>query len=118
MASLLSDADLAAFARDGFFIVRGMFDPAEVDLLRRAIEEDPDVAGHTIDRLDASGAATSIALWNRAGSSVYGMAARCARMVDTIEALLGGPVYHYQSKLAAKEPFVGGAWEWHQDYGY
>jgi ectoine hydroxylase len=118
MASLLSDADLAAFARDGFFIVRGMFDPAEVDLLRRAMEEDPDVAGHTIDRLDASGAATRIALWNRAGSSVYGMAARCARMVDTIEALLGGPVYHYQSKLAAKEPFVGGAWEWQQDYGY
>ncbi|MEI7712478.1 MAG: phytanoyl-CoA dioxygenase family protein [Rhodospirillales bacterium] len=118
MASLLSDADLAAFARDGYFIVRGMFDPAEVDLLRRAMEEDPEVAGHTIDRLDAKGAATRIALWNRAGSSVYGMAARCARMVDTMEALLGGPVYHYQSKLTAKEPFVGGAWEWHQDYGY
>ncbi len=33
-------------------------------------------------------------------------------------ALLGGPVYHYQSKLTAKEPEVGGAWEWHQDYGY
>ena len=31
---------------------------------------------------------------------------------------LGGPVYHYQSKLTAKEPEVGGAWEWHQDYGY
>jgi hypothetical protein len=46
------------------------------------------------------------------------MAARGARMVDTMEALLGGPVYHFQSKLTAKEPFVGGAWEWHQDYGY
>jgi ectoine hydroxylase-related dioxygenase (phytanoyl-CoA dioxygenase family) len=46
------------------------------------------------------------------------MAARCARMVDTVEALLGGPVYHFQSKLTAKQPFVGGAWEWHQDYGY
>ncbi|MBI3451631.1 MAG: phytanoyl-CoA dioxygenase family protein, partial [Rhodospirillales bacterium] len=34
------------------------------------------------------------------------------------EALLGGPVYHYQSKLTAKSPYVGGAWEWHQDYGY
>ena len=100
MPSLMSDADRAAFARDGYFIVRGMFDGAEVALLRRAMEEDKEVAGHTIDRLDASGAATRIALWNRAGSSVYGMAARCARMVDTMEALLGG------------------AWEWHQDYGY
>jgi ectoine hydroxylase-related dioxygenase (phytanoyl-CoA dioxygenase family) len=39
-------------------------------------------------------------------------------MVDTSAAVLGGPVYHYQSKLTAKEPAVGGAWEWHQDYGY
>ena len=39
-------------------------------------------------------------------------------MVDTSAHLLGGDVYHYQSKLTAKEPEVGGAWEWHQDYGY
>ena len=118
MPSLMSVADLAAFNADDFRIVRGMYDAAEVDLLRRAMEEDPEVAGHMLDRLDAHGAATRIALWNRAGDSVYGMAARCARMVDTMEALLGGVVYHFQSKLTAKEPFVGGAWEWHQDYGY
>jgi ectoine hydroxylase len=39
-------------------------------------------------------------------------------MVDTMEDLLGGEVYHYHSKLTAKEPYDGGAWEWHQDYGY
>ena len=118
MPSLMSAADLATFHADGFHIVRGMYDAEEVDLLRRAMEADPEVADHMLDRLDAHGAATRIALWNRAGDSVYGMAARCARMVDTMEALLGGPVYHFQSKLTAKEPFVGGAWEWHQDYGY
>ena len=118
MPSILSTADNAAFQRDGFVIARGMFDAEEVELLRRAMEQDPEVASHMLDRLDAQGAATRIALWNRAGDSVYGMAARCDRMVDTMEALLGGPVYHFQSKLTAKEPFVGGAWEWHQDYGY
>ena len=118
MASVLSSAALAAFNADGFVIVRGMFDAPETDLLRRAMEQDPEVSSHLIDRLDAQGAATRIALWNRAGDSVYGMAARCARMVDTMEVLLGGEVYHFQSKLTAKEPFVGGAWEWHQDYGY
>jgi ectoine hydroxylase len=82
------------------------------------MEQDPEVSSDLIDRLDAQGAATRIALWNRARDSVYGMAARCARMVDTMETLLEGPVYHFQSKLTAKEPFVGGAWEWHQDYGY
>lgn len=118
MPSLLSPAQLAQFHEDGFIIVRAMFDTAETELLRTAMEQDPEVASHLLDRLDAQGAATRIALWNRAGDSVYGMAARCARMVDTMEALLGGPVYHFQSKLTAKQPFVGGAWEWHQDYGY
>jgi ectoine hydroxylase-related dioxygenase (phytanoyl-CoA dioxygenase family) len=35
-----------------------------------------------------------------------------------MEAFLGGEVYHYHSKMMLKEPRVGGAWEWHQDYGY
>jgi len=118
MPSLMTPELRRAWDEDGFVVVRGMFDAAETDLLRRAMEEDPEVRGHMIDRLDASGAATRISLWNRAGDSVYGMAARCLRMVDTMEDLLGGPVYHYQSKLTAKEPRVGGAWEWHQDYGY
>ncbi len=57
--------------------------------------------------------------WNRAGDSVYGLARARAGAWSTPSApLLGGPVYHYQSKLTAKEPEVGGAWEWHQDYGY
>ncbi len=32
--------------------------------------------------------------------------------------LLGDEVYHYHHKMMLKEPYVGGAWEWHQDYGY
>ena len=35
-----------------------------------------------------------------------------------MERLLGGEVYHYHHKMNMKEPYVGGAWEWHQDYGY
>ncbi|MFY8153386.1 MAG: phytanoyl-CoA dioxygenase family protein, partial [Hyphomicrobiales bacterium] len=80
-------------------------------------QEDP-VEREQQDRRDGEGRSTRIALWNRAGDSVYGLAARVRRMVDTSASLLGGSVYHYQSKLTAKEPEVGGAWEWHQDYGY
>jgi ectoine hydroxylase-related dioxygenase (phytanoyl-CoA dioxygenase family) len=35
-----------------------------------------------------------------------------------MERLLGDEVYHYHHKMMLKEPRVGGAWEWHQDYGY
>jgi ectoine hydroxylase-related dioxygenase (phytanoyl-CoA dioxygenase family) len=39
-------------------------------------------------------------------------------MTDTMERLLGDEVYHYHHKMNMKAPYVGGAWEWHQDYGY
>jgi ectoine hydroxylase len=46
------------------------------------------------------------------------MFARCESVVNTAEKLLGGEVYHYHSKMIMKDPKVGGAWTWHQDYGY
>lgn len=118
MSCALSEAQIRAYEEDGLVIARGLFDAQEVELLRDAMEHDPSVRDHMLDRLDGEGRSTRISLWNRAGDSVYGLAARCDRMVDTVTRLLGGAVYHYQSKLTAKEPHVGGAWEWHQDYGY
>ena len=118
MPNMLNAAQTAEFNEKGFTYARGLFAPDEVKLLTDAMEQDPAVRDSILDRRDGEGRSTRIALWNRAGDSVYGLAARCRRMVDTSAALLGGPVYHYQSKLTAKEPEVGGAWEWHQDYGY
>ncbi len=118
MASIFTAEDFAAYQRDGYVTVRGLFDAEEIALLRAAIETDPSLQSSLYDRKDTSGAATRMATWNHPGDSVYGLAARSERVVDTMEQMLGGEVYHYHSKLTAKEPRVGGAWEWHQDYGY
>ena len=118
MASVFSAAQAAAFAADGYVIVRQLFDQEEVALMAGAIEQDPDLQNSLYDRKDAQGKATKMATWNHPGDSVYGLAARSHRVVDTVEQMLGGEVYHYHSKLTAKEPREGGAWEWHQDYGY
>jgi hypothetical protein len=118
MTSILTPAQRADFERDGYVLARGLFDAGETQLLREAMEKDPAIAAHVYNRHDATGAATRMVTWNHPGDSVYGMAARSTRMVDTMEDLLGGEVYHYHSKLTAKEPHDGGAWEWHQDYGY
>ncbi len=59
-----------------------------------------------------------LSLWNHPGDGIYGMFARCERMVRSCEKLLGGEVYHYHSKMILKDAKVGGAWAWHQDYGY
>jgi hypothetical protein len=118
MASIFTDRHRAEYARDGFTFVRGLFDPEETRILVSAMEQDPSLKAALYDRRDAQGKATRMATWNHPGDSVYGLAARSRRVVDTMEEMLGGEVYHYHSKLTAKEPFDGGAWEWHQDYGY
>jgi len=115
---VLSPEQRAAFERDGFVLVRGLFDSEEARLLQQAMETDPQVRGNLYNRTDSKGLHTRMVSWNHPGDSVYGLAARSRRIVDTMESLLGGEVYHYHSKLTAKEPFEGGAWEWHQDYGY
>lgn len=118
MPSLFSAQQRLDFERDGFVVIRSLFDAEEIGYLRDAIETDPQLRESLYDRHDASGKATRMATWNHPGDSVYGLAARTHRVVDTMEDMLGGEVYHYHSKLTAKEPKVGGAWEWHQDYGY
>src|SRR5262249_27034532 len=104
MSNVLTPAQMAEFNDKGLTYARGLFAADEVKLLPDAMEQDPAVRGSILDRRDGEGRSTRIALWNRAGDSVYGLAARCRRMVDTSAALLGGPVYHYQSKLTAQTP--------------
>jgi len=69
-------------------------------------------------RKDAEGRESRLSLWNHPGDDLFGMVSRGRRIVDAMEQLLGDEVYHYHSKLMLKEPYSGGAWEWHQDYGY
>ncbi len=118
MPSVLTTEQRQQFDRDGYFLVRGLFDAEETRLMREAMETDPTVRANFYNRGDSEGLVTRMVTWNQPGDGVYGLAARSARMVDTMEDLLGGEVYHYHSKLTAKEPREGGAWEWHQDYGY
>jgi hypothetical protein len=118
MPTIFTPEQQQAYERDGYVLVRGLFDTEEIGLLRTAIEQDPQLRASLYDRSDAQGKSTRMATWNHPGDSVYGLAARSHRVVDTMEAMLGGEVYHYHSKLTAKEPYDGGAWEWHQDYGY
>ena len=118
MPNILTEDQQAAYESDGFVLVRGFFDSEEAQLLQAAIVQDPAIRDHFYDRTDSEGLATKMATWNHPGDSIYGYAARSRKMVDTMEHLLGGEVYHYHSKITAKEPHEGGAWEWHQDYGY
>lgn len=114
----LNKEEVERYRRDGFVIVRGMFDAEEIGLLRESAKADKAMDDHSYGKADGEGGVVRLSLWNHPGDGIYGMFARCRSIVDSAEALLEGEVYHYHSKMIMKEPRVGGAWTWHQDYGY
>ena len=103
---------------DGYLIVKSLFDAEEIELLRRTAVADRQMNQKSFGRADGEGGTVRLTLWNHPGNGIYGMYARCNRIVNAMEQLLGGEVYHYHSKMILKDPEVGGAWAWHQDYGY
>jgi len=117
-APSFTEAELEQYRRDGFLLVEDLLDPEETSLLQQAARADAVLQQAAMDVKDASGRKTNLSLWNHPGDDIYGTIARSERVVNRMEQLLGGEVYHYHSKLSAKQPRVGGAWEWHQDYGY
>ena len=90
MPTLFRPEQRANYERDGYVLVRALFDPEEIAALRGAIEKDPQLHASLYDRKDSQGKATRMATWNHPGDSVYGLAARTHRVVDTMEDMLGG----------------------------
>lgn len=106
------------FDEDGFYIRRALFSPDEAAAMLAAVQSDPLVKEHMFDRRDNEGLATRAVQWNHPGNSTYGIGGRSRRVVEPVETLMGSEIYHWHSKVTAKDAGVGGAWEWHQDYGY
>jgi hypothetical protein len=114
----ISNTRLKEYEQNGFVLEKAMFDAEEIDLLRRAAKEDRQLDQHSFGRGDGEGGTVRLSLWNHPGDTLYGMFARCEKIVNSAERLLEGEVYHYHSKMIMKDAKVGGAWAWHQDYGY
>lgn len=110
--------DCLSFADDGFVIVRGLLDAEETCLLGSVARKDRELAQSAYGRKDATGLDVTLAMRNDLSDDLYSAIARSHRIVDRLSEFLGDEVYHYHHKLILKEPRVGGAWEWHQDYGY
>lgn len=114
----LSEQQIQSFHEDGFLVVLDLFDHEETELLLSSAKADVLVREHAFNVKDKSGKNSKLSLWNHPGDDIWGTVCRCNRIVASMEQLLEGEVYHYHSKLMLKEPMEGGAWEWHQDYGY
>lgn len=114
----LTENDKKAFEQDGYVISRSLYSREEADLLLNSYLNDQVLHDHTYGRRDKDGNTTKLALWYSLDDNIYSLFARSERMVSGVALLLKGKPAHFHTKLMQKEPKVGGAWEWHQDYGY
>lgn len=115
---ILTDQQVTDFHRNGYVIARGFYNHQEITRLQDIAFNDKNLYENAWDKKDASGTVSKVSLWQELGDDFYSMFSRGRRLVDSVEKILGEPVFHTTSKIMMKEPFVGGAWEWHQDYGY
>ena len=115
---MLDKEQIKSYKRDGFLLLKNLFDSEEINLLKKSALADKELDNRSYGRADGEGGTVRLSIWNHPGNTIYGMFARSERIVNVAEALLEGEVYHYHSKMILKDAKVGGAWTWHQDYGY
>ena len=116
--AMLSFDQVQAFDRDGYVLVPDVFSAQEIEILLSHVTKDGKVAKHTGNMPDAAGRSSKLALWMDAGDDVFGAVSTSPRIVNNVRMLMREEIYHWHSKVMLKEAKVGGAWEWHQDYGY
>jgi len=116
----LSKEQISEYHREGYVVVRGFCSSEEIERLYKVALDDDAMRKNALDLNDQSGKKTRLSLWFTPGSDVFGYLTRSEKMVHAAGDLMdsNAPVCHFHSKLMQKEPRVGGAWEWHQDYGY
>jgi ectoine hydroxylase-related dioxygenase (phytanoyl-CoA dioxygenase family) len=115
----LTAEQTAQYHHDGYLIISDFISKPEVELLYNLATNDDILRDNAFDLNDQSGKRTKLTLWFTPGDDTFGLLTRSERMVNSVQSLLGdGEVCHFHSKIMQKEPKVGGAWEWHQDYGY
>jgi ectoine hydroxylase-related dioxygenase (phytanoyl-CoA dioxygenase family) len=117
--SSLTAAQKAQYDHDGYLIVPNFVNSKEAKLLYNLATADDAISSNAFDLNDQSGKRTKLTLWFTPGDDTFSLLTRRQTVVNYVQYLLGeGEVCHFHSKLLQKEPKVGGAWEWHQDYGY
>ncbi|MEK6249299.1 MAG: phytanoyl-CoA dioxygenase family protein, partial [Planctomycetales bacterium] len=110
---------LAQFQQDGYLHIPSLLDQEEVQLLHTIAKADLLLADDAVSRKDGTGGNTRLAVRNELDDkTIYAAIVRSRRVARTMQSLLGDEVYHYHHKMMLKQPRQGGAWEWHQDYGY
>ena len=114
----LSPRDVAQYDRDGFLLVPDLFTDREVAAMLHDVESGEKISALAYGVNDSGGRASKLALWFEWKDDIWGAASICPRIVNNVRILMREEISFYHGKVMLKEAHSGGAWEWHQDYGY
>ncbi len=119
-SSILSSEQIKLYHEQGYVVVKSFCSKEQINKLYQTALQDDAMKKNALDLNDQTGKKTRLSLWFTPGNDVFGYLTRSERLISAVQQLLGdsAKVCHFHSKLMQKEPRVGGAWEWHQDYGY
>jgi ectoine hydroxylase len=111
------------FERDGYTVLRSVFEPDEIDVLREAIVSNERMTAlyQRTQQKFKKGKYPSfetIWVWNdTSGDDLFAKFTRSAKLVEVVERIFGDDVYVYHNKIALKYPDMPG-FKHHQDYFY
>jgi len=108
----------ATFQDQGYVILKDFLPASTAKTLKDIAAEDQVMANNAYERTDAAGRKSKVTLWYEPGDDVFGRLSCSDKMIASVGDCLGGGAEFFHAKLMQKEARSGGAWEWHQDYGY
>ena len=114
----LTQKDVSAYHQDGSVIIKDLFSAEEIAVMIDAVEQGERVAETALDRDDGGGRTTRLAIWHELGNDLWSAVSTSPQIVNNVRILLGEEAAFFHGKVIFKEAGTGGAWQWHQDYGY
>ncbi|MCQ6562033.1 phytanoyl-CoA dioxygenase family protein [Paenibacillus mendelii] len=116
---MLTHQHMFDYQRDGYVVLPDLFSQEEVKRMIEEIERGEGVTqSHQRGPTDASGRNSKLAIWHDLRDDIWSAASIAPKVVNPIRILLGEDASFFHGKVMLKEAKSGGAWEWHQDYGY
>ncbi|WP_432797959.1 phytanoyl-CoA dioxygenase family protein [Poriferisphaera sp. WC338] len=114
----LSAKQVCTYEREGYLVLPSLFSAQEIDDLHQHARSDPKLETQSVQHADASGKSSRLWITDELNEDLYSSFATSPQVIAPVTQLLGETPLHFHHKVMQKQPRTGGAWEWHQDYGY
>jgi len=112
----LTKDELNFYRENGYVIVRQLFDPEEMELVRAVCQSDPKLKEVFKPVIDNDGKTWGASVWAGLNDSLVSIVTQTARMVSAAEAITGESCYFMYSKIVQKAAYDDAIVYWHQGF--